>query len=322
MFNYFKLREWWLWSWGGLVTIILSSYTLVQMDVMINEWFGKFYDGLQKALASPHSVSIEEFYGYMYEFGGIAGMYVILAVSLAFFTSHWVFRWRTSMARFYHNNWNGKIEGASQRVQEDTLKFARLTESLGSGMLEAVMILFAFLPILHTLSQQITELPFFGKVDGSLVWVAVLTALGGTVVLGIVGGKLPGIEYGIQKREAAYRKVLVKLEDEESDYLEGRLPTLYERVRKVHYKSYLHYGYFNVAKFSYLQGMVLVPYIAMAPTIVAGIVTLGFVSQISRAFGKVAESLQFIIRSWGSIVELMSVWKRLSEYERGIRNGK
>ena len=318
MFNFFKLREWLLWSWGGLAAIILSSYTLVQLDVMINEWFGSFYDGLQKALATPGAVSLGEFYGYMWEFGTVAGAYVILAVSLAFFTSHWVFRWRTSMANFYQANWNGKVEGASQRVQEDTLKFARLTESLGSGILEALMILFAFLPILHTLSQQITELPFFGQVDGSLVWVAVLTALGGTVLLGLVGSKLPGIEYGIQKREAAYRKRLVHMEDDATIAPES-LTNLYDRVRKVHYKSYLHYGYFNIAKFSYLQGMVLVPYIAMAPTIVAGVVTLGFVSQISRAFGKVAESLQFIIRSWGSIVELMSVWKRLREYERAIK---
>lgn len=321
MFNFFKLREWLVWSWGGLVTIILSSYMLVQLDVMINEWFGSFYDGLQKALGTPGAVSLGEFYGYMWEFGLIAGAYVILAVSLAFFTSHWCFRWRTSMANYYHAHWNGKIEGASQRVQEDTLKFARLTEKLGSGVLEALMILFSFIPILFTLSKQITYLPIFGEVDGSLVWVAVMTALGGTVVLSIVGGKLPGIEYGIQKREAAYRKRLVHMEDDE-DISPESLGNLYDRVRKVHYKSYLHYGYFNVAKFSYLQGMVLVPYIAMAPTIVAGVVTLGFVSQISRAFGKVAESLQFIIRSWGDIVELMSVWKRLSEFERGIRDGK
>ena len=225
------------------------------------------------------------------------------------------------MANYYHAHWNGKIEGASQRVQEDTLKFARLTEKLGSGVLEALMILFSFIPILFTLSKQITYLPIFGEVDGSLVWVAVMTALGGTVVLSIVGGKLPGIEYGIQKREAAYRKRLEHMEDDE-DIPPESLGNLYDRVRKVHYKSYLHYGYFNIAKFSYLQGMVLVPYIAMAPTIVAGAVTLGFVSQISRAFGKVAESLQFIIRSWGDIVELMSVWKRLSEFERGIRDGK
>ena len=34
------------------------------------------------------------------------------------------------MADYYHDKWNdaSSIEGASQRVQEDTLKFARIME--------------------------------------------------------------------------------------------------------------------------------------------------------------------------------------------------
>ena len=35
----------------------------------------------------------------------------------------------------------GKIEGASQRVQEDTIKFSRIMEALGTSLIEAVMIL-------------------------------------------------------------------------------------------------------------------------------------------------------------------------------------
>ena len=43
---------------------------------------------------------------------------------------------------------------------------------------------------------------------------------------------------------------------------------------------------FNAVKWSYLQGMVIVPYLALAPTIVTGAITLGFVQQIIRAFGR------------------------------------
>ena len=38
-----------------------------------------------------------------------------------------------------------------------------------------------------------------------------------------------------------------------------------------------------------IQGMVIVPYIALAPTI-AGAITLGFVQQITRAFGRVEDA--------------------------------
>jgi peptide/bleomycin uptake transporter len=38
--------------------------------------------------------------------------------------------------------------------------------------------------------------------------------------------------------------------------------------------------------------------------------------------GKVAESLQYIIRSWLKIVELVSVYKRLREFEKRIHEAE
>jgi len=74
-----------------------------------------------------------------------------------------------------------------------------------------------------------------------------------------------------------------------------------------------------VAKWSYLQFSVLVPYIALGPTIVAGGLTLGAMQQIIRAFGKVQESFQYLVTSWSTIVELLSVYKRLRGFEMQIR---
>ena len=75
---------------------------------------------------------------------------------------------------------------------EDTLKFARIMEGLGVELLRSLMTLIAFLPILWGLSKQITMLPFFGEVNHALVWVAIISALGGTILLAAVGFKLPG----------------------------------------------------------------------------------------------------------------------------------
>ena len=82
-----------------------------------------------------------------------------------------------------------------------------------------------------------------------------------------VGIKLPGIEYDVQKEEAAYRKKLVLGEDFKEGARPKKITDLYGGVRKIHYKMYFHYLYFNAVKWSYLQGMVIVPYVALAPTI-------------------------------------------------------
>ena len=89
-------------------------------------------------------------------------------------------------------------------------------------------------------------------------------------------------------------------------------------VRKNYYRLFFHYLYFDVAKISYLQAGVLVPYVALAPTIVAGAITLGVMQQIVRAFGRVESSLQFLVRSWSTIVELISIYKRLRSFEAAL----
>jgi len=58
----------------------------------------------------------------------------------------------------------------------------------------------------------------------------------------------------------------------------------------------------------------------MGPTIVSGVITLGVLQQILRAFDRVEGSFQFLVNSWSTIVELMSIYKRLKAFESAILN--
>jgi peptide/bleomycin uptake transporter len=62
----------------------------------------------------------------------------------------------------------------------------------------------------------------------------------------------------------------------------------------------------------------MVPYILMGPTIIAGIITLGLMEQIVRAFSRVQSSFEFLVRSWSTIIEMIAVYKRLREFESKI----
>lgn len=318
--SFFLARRWLLWSWPGAALIILGTWYQVEIDVKINDWFGGFYDVVQKALGKPGDVTLEEFFEFLLTFGKLAGTYVLVAVILSFFTKHWVFRWRHAMNDYYMSHWSTlrHIEGASQRVQEDTKRFSAIMESLGSNMMDSLMTLFAFLPILWNLSKKVSEVPVLGQVDHALVYVAILFALAGTVLLALVGIKLPGLEYNNQRVEAAYRKELVHAEDDASRGSQPVVADLFSHVRANYFRLFFHYMYFDVAKFSYLQFGVLVPYIALGPTVVAGAITLGAMQQIVRAFGRVEMSFQFLVRSWSTIVELISVYKRLRAFEAQI----
>ena len=73
-----------------------------------------------------------------------------------------------------------------------------------------------------------------------------------------------------------------------------------------------------MVKWSYLQLSVLVPLVALGPTVIAGAVTLGMFQQITRSFDKVTDSFQFLVVSWGTVVELISIYKRLRAFEAQI----
>ena len=320
MFKFFKLRKWFLWSWIGSITILSSLWFQVKIDVKINEWFGEFYDMIQKALAKPNAITIDEYWASLLSFITLAAIYVGVAVVISFFTSHYLFRWRESMVEWYHGVYDKarKIEGASQRVQEDTIKFSRIMESLGTSLIEALMILIEFMPILFGLSVSI-PIFFFGDWDYGLIVGALIWSIGGTIFLIGLGFilRLVGVEYDLQKKEAAYRKILVVAEDDGSVRPKS-LNELFEGVRQIHYLSYLRYLYFNIGRIAYLQANVLSAYVFLAPAIVAGAVTLGVMQQIIRAFGRVEGSMQYILKAWPTIIELASVYKRLREFESKI----
>ena len=320
MFRFFTTRKWMLWAWLGSAIILGSLWVQVEIDVKINEWFGVFYDMIQKALATPNAITIQEYFESLLSFITLAGMYIALYVAISFFTAHFLFRWRTAMVEWYHSVYDQarSIEGASQRVQEDTIKFTRIMEGLGTSFIESVMILIQFVPILFGLSVGI-PIFFFGEWEYGLIVGALIWTLGGTIFLIALGWilRLVGVEYDLQKQEAAYRKVLVIAEDD-GNVRPKRIDELFDDVRKIHFLSYIRYLYFNIGRMAYLQANVLSAYVFLAPAIVAGVVTLGVMQQIIRAFGRVEGSMQYLLKAWPTIIELASVYKRLREFEEKL----
>lgn len=311
---------WFWWAVVGSVTILQVVYFQVQISAWLNDWYGSFYNLIQQALSEPNSVEPEIFYGKLWTVLYVLIPNITVSVLNAFFIAHYLFRWRRAMNAFYLAHWPilRSIEGASQRIQEDTQRFARIVESLVVAFVASLMTLIVFLPLLFQLSANITELPIFGEVDGSLVWLALASAAFGTVLLAMVGIRLPGLEFENQKVEAAFRKELVYGEDHEDRAQPVSVKELFGNVQKNYFRIYFHFTYFNVARYAYLQATNFVPIVAMAPSILAGALTLGLFQQISNAFNQVEESFKFLANSWTTIIDLIAIYKRLRLFESNI----
>ncbi|HAH2476992.1 TPA: peptide transporter [Escherichia coli] len=272
-------HRWQYWSILGTALIIFVTWFLVEVGVAVNAWYAPFYDLIQTALSSPHKVTIEQFYREVGVFLGIALIAVVISVLNNFFVSHYVFRWRTAMNEYYMANWQQlrHIEGAAQRVQEDTLRFASTLENMGVSFINAIMTLIAFLPVLEFKNQRV---------------------------------------------EAAYRKELVYGEDDATRATPPTVRELFSAVRKNYFRLYFHYMYFNIARILYLQVDNVFGLFLLFPSIVAGTITLGLMTQITNVFGQVRGAFQYLINSWTTLVELMSIYKRLRSFEHELDGDK
>ncbi|QKV18943.1 peptide antibiotic transporter SbmA [Oricola thermophila] len=316
-------HPWQMWSIVGSSVILFATYFGVQISVALNNWRRPFFDLVQAAFTEDATTSAADFYNLIWVFASIAFMAIFVFVATRFLISHWIFRWRTAMNDYYMARWKQlrHIEGASQRVQEDTMRFAGIMEGLGVSMIDSVMTLIAFLPLLWSLSGYVTELPIVGAIPAPLFTAAILWSLFGTALLAVVGIKLPGLEFRNQRVEAAYRKELVYGEDDFERAQPMTVKELFGHVRRNYFRLYFHYMYFNVFRSLYLQADNIFVYVLLIPTIVAaGAVgfTYGIMQQVLTAFGQVSNSFQYLVNSWTTIVELLSIYKRLKAFESAI----
>ena len=331
-------KQWALWAWGGLGLLITSLWFQVKLTVAINTWYGGFYDLLQNAgdYVDKSQVGIDLLFSKLislkYTLSGfnpeidvsfteIAFPYIALAIFTGWFTRIYGLRWREALTFDYIPRWrnvDAEIEGASQRIQEDCNRWARIVESLGLQVVRAIMTLIAFIPILWAFSDKV-DLPIIRDIEGSLVWATLIVSLGGMLISWFVGWKLPGLEYNNQKVEAAFRKDLVLGEDNKIAYAQpDTLASLFTGIKFNYHRLYLHYGYFDCWLTFYDQFMIIAPYIIMGPGLFTGIITLGVMVQVSNAFSRVHGGFALFLHNWTTITELRSIWKRLHEFEQNL----
>ena len=316
-------HPWQRWSVLGSALILYVTYLQVEVAVGINNWYGPFWDMVQAALGHTAQVTPAQYYGELATFLGLALFAVTVGVLTSFFVSHYIFRWRTAMNDFYVGHWPTlrTIEGAAQRIQEDTMRFSSTVEDLGVSFVNSVMTLIAFIPVLVRLSAHITRLPLVGDVPNALVLAAIVWSAFGTGFLALVGVKLPGLQFGIQRVEAAYRKELVHGEDDQRRAQPPTLRQLFGEVRRNYFTLYFHYVYFNVARICYLQLDAIFSIVVLGPSVMAGVITFGLLNQITGAFDQVRGAFQYLVASWSTIVELQSIYKRLRGFEAVIGGG-
>ncbi|WP_062270740.1 putative transporter [Endozoicomonas arenosclerae] len=338
---FFMSKQWALWAWGGLAVLLTSIFIEVSMMVKLNEWYGEMWDMMQ--LAKPETIG--RFWELIILFCWIVFPFVLLRSLSNFLSQHYCFRWRQAMTMAYLPFWqkvDHDVEGASQRMQEDPQRFARVTEQLALGLFRSVLTLIAFIPILWTLSEEVCNklsnwltspafmdnfdripqslkgLELMAQIPGSLLWFSCLLSFSAIIISYFVGIRLPGLEYNNQKVEARFRKQLVYAEDDKSYADTPTLVELFTGLRRNYFTLFLNYSYFSLWQNFFFQFVVIADLLVIGPGVIYGIILMGTLNRVAHAFGSVSDSLSYFTENWATVTELLSIIKRLREFEVNI----
>ncbi|WP_370655108.1 ABC transporter ATP-binding protein/permease [Hydrogenophaga sp.] len=341
---YFKSEEKWR-ARGLLLAVVLLNLGTVYMLVQINEWYRVFYDALQ---AKDQPV----FWQQIGRFGWLALIYIVLAVYKFYLTQILQLRWRVWLTDHYMGRWlankafyrmelarftadeHGNPDNPDQRIQEDLNLFTSYTVSLSMGMFNALITLVSFVGILWTLSGSINvPLPGFlggGELEivGYMVWAAVLYCAIGSAIAHWIGRPQVRINFQQQMLEANFRHHMVRVREySESIALDGG-----ERVERrqldVRFRDVMT-NYFALIRnqkqltwFSsfFSQAAIIFPMIVAAPRYFSGAIQLGQLMQINSAFGRVQDSLSWLVDNYMSLAIWKATTDRLIGFETSLKH--
>ncbi len=329
---------------GMLALIIALNLGTVYMSVLINQWNSVFYDALQ---AKNQTVFWEQLWRFTY----LAFTFVVLAVYKFYITQLLQLRWRSWMTthtlarwmahkafytmelmRFSGNDKDSKItpDNPDQRIQEDINQFTSYTVSLSMGLLNAVVTLFSFIGVLWGLSG-LTSFSIGGstyEIAGFMVWVALIYAIGGSVVTHYIGKPQVNLNFLQQKFEANFRHYLIRVrENSEAIALDKGetvertgLDTSFSEVLTNFFKLLTAQKRLVWFSSGYGQAAIIFPFLVAAPRYFSGAIQFGQLMQISSAFGYVQGALSWLVDNYSNLAVWKATTDRLTSFEASLQS--
>jgi len=336
--EFFCAEEGWqrVWAWVGLIIFIGHQAFRAFVSWRLNGWYESFYDMLQTSMVDVVQFSSGEDSGgtgtawevaqqriavQLLDFVYIVSPSVLIHPLAGVLRNWWVFQWRVALMTIYLKRYNMQLpalEGTSQRIHEDTQRFAAGVQGCVVILLHSFFTLLVFCPTLYALDPQ-------------LMYVAIGVAFGSILISALIGWPLVGLEVNNQKVEAELRKelVVVELQTTASSTVTSLLPRdgvytrfvgVFGRLRKNYARLYVSFAVLGVWLSLYEQAMAILPYALAGPRLFVDDatqrITLGQLMKITNSFARVFDSLNVISDNWLSINEFRSTVRRLREFER------
>jgi putative ATP-binding cassette transporter len=318
------------WTARALLAVIVGfTLGLVYLDVLFNRWSNDFYNSLQNR-------DINAFYELFLYFSFLAAVYIAVAVYQSYLNQMLQIRWRRWLTEKYFAAWigertyyrmqltDGGTDNPDQRIADDLARFVDRTLTLSLGLLSAVATLIAFVTILWGLSGTL-EFILGGdpvRIEGYLVWVALVYAIAGTGFAHLIGRPLAALNFNQEKFEANFRFSLVRFRENaesiaiyrgEADEMRS-LRRRFLDVMENWWAIMLRQKKLNWFTTGYSQVAIIFPYLVAAPRYFSGKIQLGDLMQTASAFGHVQVALSWFVTAYAQLADWKATVDRLTGF--------
>ena len=316
-----------------LASVVGFTLALVWIEVQFNSWNKGFYDTFEN----------KDRLGFYLELGRftlLAVIFIVLAVYKQYLQQMLMIEWRAWLTENYMSDWlSGQAyyrlqlldrgtDNPDQRIADDLNIFVDLTLTLALGLLSAVVTLVSFIGILWTISGPLEVAGV--NIPGYMVWVALIYAIGGTLVTHLIGRPLIGMNFSRQRVEADFRFSLVRLrENSEGVALyhgeQGEHANFSRRFAAVIANWWaIMQKQKQLSWFTSFYGQlaIIFPFVVSAPRYFSGGAPLGSIFQTASAFGQVQSALSWFISAYPSFASWKATVDRLTGFRQALAHAR
>ena len=316
---------------GGLLIVVVAASSFGQ--IRLNVWNQPFYDALSHR-------DLDGFLRQLVVFAVIAGALLGLNVAQRFLTETLKLKLREGLVKDLVEHWvrpmrafrlaNAGDIGVNpdQRVHEDARHLTELTADLGTGLLQAGILVVVFVGVLWRISTGFS-FHIHGRdylIPGYMVWTAVLYAGSASLLSYWAGHNLIKRNAERYQRESELRVALVRVneyadaislaggEPDEIRHIEGDLDSVLAATWR------LVLGLTNLTWITAGYGWftLVAPIIAAAPLYFFGNLSFGGLMMAAGAFTQVQSSLRWFVDNFSVIADWRATLLRVASFRRAV----
>jgi vitamin B12/bleomycin/antimicrobial peptide transport system ATP-binding/permease protein len=314
----------------GLCAVVsLTAWAQIQL----NAWNKPFYDAL----------SLKDFVEFLYQlyvFAGLAGALLALNVAQAWLREMTKLKLREGLTHDLFEQWlvpkrafrlskAGEIgENPDQRIHEDARHLVDLSTDLGIGLLQATLLLAAFITVLWSVSDGVifTIAGVSFGLPGYMVWFALIYAGIASFASWRVGRPLIPLNTHRYAREAEFRFSLVRVNERtEAIALYGGeaderqfLNREFARVLSVMRRLVTGITRLTWVTAGYGWFAIVAPFIVASPGYFAGDMSLGGLMVAVGAFNQVQQALRWFVDNFSVIADWRATLLRVASFRQAL----